>query len=71
MSVRRATLIAAAVLYLLLWAIALSGATSLIEPLVIPLVLALMVACGVWLNRFLGLSPRRQHFQDRDDQSES
>ena len=71
MSVRRATLIAAVVIYLLLWAIALSGATSLVEPLVIPLLLALMVAGGVWLNRYLGISPRRSHFSDRDDQSES
>jgi len=69
-NVRRATLAAAVVLYLLLWALALSGATSLIEPLVIPLALAMMVAGGVWLNRFLGLSPRRPHFQDRDDQSD-
>lgn len=67
MSWTRATLVGALVLYALLWAIALSGATSLIEPLVIPVALAVMVALGVWLNRFIGLPPRKTHFRDRDD----
>lgn len=67
MSWTRATLVAAVVVYGVLWALALSGATSLIEPLVIPLALALMVALGVWLNRFIGVAPRRQHFHDPED----
>lgn len=71
MSVRRVTVVVLLALYLLLWAIALSGATSLIEPLVIPLALAAMVAFGVALNRYLGLTPRKQHFQERDDEPES
>jgi hypothetical protein len=29
-------------------------------------VLAVLVALGVALNRYLGLPPRRQHFDDRD-----
>lgn len=71
MSVRRVTVVVLLAMYLLLWAIALSGATSLIEPLVIPLALAVMVAFGVALNRYLGLTPRKQHFQERDDERET
>ncbi len=71
MSWTRATLVAALVVYLGLWAIALSGATSLIEPLVIPLALAVMVALGVWLNRFMGVAPREQHFRDPEDDATS
>ena len=65
------TLVVGLALYVLLWAIALSGATSLIEPLAVPLALAVMVALGVRLNRYLGLTPRRQHFAERDDESET
>lgn len=55
------------VIYVFLWLIALHGATSLIGPLVIPPVLALLVYAGLWMNRFLGIAPRRQHFSERED----
>ena len=55
------------VLYVVLWGIALSGASSLVAPLVVPVVLAVLVAAGVGLNRFLGIAPRRQHFSERED----
>ncbi|MDE3082706.1 MAG: hypothetical protein KGJ39_04725 [Acidobacteriota bacterium] len=55
------------VLYVVLWGIALSGATSLIAPLVVPVVLAVLVFAGLLLNRFLGITPRRQHFSERED----
>jgi hypothetical protein len=35
--------------------------------LVVPLILAVMIALGVALQRFMGLPPRKQHFQDRGD----
>lgn len=70
MSVRRITLIVGVLFYLLLWVIALNGANNLIAPLLIPLVLALLVAIGVGLDRFLGITPRRPHFDDGDDKTE-
>lgn len=71
MSVRRATLVAAIILYIALWVLALNGATSLIEPLIVPLVLAAMIALGVAFTRFMGLPPREQHFQDPEDGPQS
>jgi hypothetical protein len=52
--------------YIFLWVLALNGMSSLIPLLVVPVVLALLVAFGVWLNRFMGITPRRQHFEDRE-----
>ncbi len=69
MSARRLAWALGLVVYVLLWLIALHGATSLIAPLVIPPVLALLVYAGVWMNRFLGITPRRQHFSEREDDS--
>jgi hypothetical protein len=66
--VTRATLIGAALLYVVLWILALNGANSLIAPLLIPLILAAIVVMGVALSRFMGLSPRKQHFRDREDE---
>lgn len=63
----RATLIVGALAYAALWVLALAGASALIEPLVIPLVLGVLVAGGVWLNRFVGVQPRRERFADRED----
>lgn len=67
MSVRRATLIVGLFFYIVLWVLALNGATALVEPLVVPLVLATMIALGVAFTRFMGLPPRKQHFGDSDD----
>ena len=68
MIVLRTTVVVAGLFYVLLWVIALNGATSLIAPLVVPLVLAVLVAGGVALNRFMGITPRKQHFNDREDE---
>jgi hypothetical protein len=65
--VTRITFLAGLALYLLLWALALAGATQLVAPLVIPLVLAVLVAAGVGLQRWMGLPARRPHFRDRDE----
>ncbi|HEY5103606.1 MAG TPA: hypothetical protein VII65_01055 [Acidimicrobiales bacterium] len=67
----RTTVVVVGLFYVLLWVIALNGATSLIAPLVVPLVLAVLVAGGVALNRFMGITPRKQHFNDREDEPRS
>jgi len=69
--VLRTTVVVVGLFYVLLWVIALNGATSLIAPLVVPLVLAVLVAGGVALNRFMGITPRKQHFNDREDEPRS
>ena len=66
----RITIIVALLLYVLLWIIALNGASGLIPILAIPVVLAVLVAAGVGLNRYMGITPRKQHFNDRDKASE-
>ncbi len=66
----RITIIVALLLYVLLWIIALNGASGLIPILAIPVVLAVLVAAGVGLNRYMGITPRKQHFNDRDKDSE-
>lgn len=57
-------------IYIFLWIIALNGASTFIAPLVIPLVLAVLVAGGVALDRFIGVTPRRPHFDDGDETNE-
>jgi len=63
----RSVAIVLLLIYIFLWVLAFNGASSLTPVLAVPLVLALLVAVGVWLNRFMGITPRRQHFQDHDD----
>ena len=67
MSATRAAWGIGVVVYIVLWALALSGASSLVAPLVVPLVLAVLVCAGLLLNRFLGVTPRQQHFSERED----
>ena len=67
MKVTKATIGVALLLYLALWALALDGASGLIEPLLIPPVLAALVAMGVALQRYMGLPARRPHFRDPED----
>ena len=70
MKVTRITIVVVAALYVVLWVIALNGATAFIAPLLIPLVLAVLVALGVALNRWMGIAPRQQHFNDPDDEDD-
>ncbi len=70
MSARRITLGLGVAFYLLLWVIALNGASNLVAPLLIPPVLAVLVAVGVALDRYLGITPRKQHFDDGEPKSE-
>jgi hypothetical protein len=67
-SLRRIVFVVGIVFYVMLWVLALNGVSSLIAPLTIPVVLAVLVAGGVQLNKFLGLSPRKQHFHDGEDE---
>ena len=63
----RATIVAVSLIYVFLWVLAFNGATSLIGPLVVPLVLGVIVALGVALQRFMGIAPRKQHFNKLED----
>ncbi len=67
MTFLRATLVVAAAIYVFLWVLAFNGASGMIPLLVVPLILAAMIALGVALQRFMGIAPRKQHFQDRGD----
>ncbi len=64
MRVTRATAVVVGLVYVFLWVLALHGVSSLVPVLAVPLVIALLVAFGVWLNRFMGITPRAQHFQE-------
>jgi hypothetical protein len=55
-------------LYVFLWILCLNGDSQLLAPLVIPGVIAVMVALGVALNRYIGVEPRKQHFDDGADE---
>jgi hypothetical protein len=68
-TVLRATIAVVVLLYVVLWILALNGASALIGPLVVPPILAALVAMGVALQRFMGLTPRKPHFRDREDDS--
>lgn len=70
MSARRIAMVLGMLIYIFLWIIALNGASTFIAPLVIPLVLAVLVAGGVALDRFIGVTPRRPHFDDGDETNE-
>jgi arginine exporter protein ArgO len=68
--VTRTVVILGAMFYVFLWVLAMNGATSLVAPLAVPGVLAIMIAVGVALNRWMGMTPRKQHFRNRDDETE-
>ena len=53
--------------YVFLWVLAANGVSSLVAPLIIPVVLALLVYLGLALNKFLGITPRSQRFDDPED----
>ena len=57
-------------IYAFLWALYAYGDSQLLAPLLIPAILALMVALGVALQRFIGIEPRKQHFDDSTDETE-
>jgi arginine exporter protein ArgO len=68
--VTRTVVILGALFYVFLWVLAINGATSLVAPLAVPGILAIMIAVGVALNRWMGMTPRKQHFRNRNDETE-
>jgi hypothetical protein len=67
MIVTRITLVLGVAVYLLLWALEIHGASSLLPFLVIPLVLAILVGGGNWLSQYIGLPERKVKFEDPTD----
>ena len=63
----RAVAVFVALFYVFLWVLDLNGVSSLMPVLVVPPVLAALVAFGVWLNHFMGITPRRPRFVDPED----
>jgi hypothetical protein len=57
-------------IYVFLWALYANGDSVLLAPLLIPAILAVMIALGVALQRFIGIEPRKQHFDDSSDEPE-
>ena len=70
MRVTRLVVALGVLFYVFLWVLAANGATELVAPLLIPGVLAVMIALGVALNRWMGITPRRQHFDDAKNEKE-
>ena len=72
MKFTRGVAIVVSLFYIFLWVLAVNGVSSLVPLLTVPVVLAVLVAFGVWLNRFVGITQRQQHFQDPpEDESTS
>jgi len=69
MIMTKTMLIIAVLFYAFLWALYAGGATVLLAPLLIPAILAVMVALGIALQRFIGIEPRKQHFDDGSDET--
>ena len=67
MRLTRIMLVVGGLVYVFLWVLAANGMSSLVAPLTIPVVLALLVYLGLALNKFLGITPRKQHFDDPED----
>jgi hypothetical protein len=70
MIMTKTMVVVGAVLYVFLWALYAKGDSVLLAPLLIPAIIAVMVALGVALQRFIGIEPRKQHFDDGSDESE-
>ncbi len=66
----RTMIVLGALFYLFLWVLVAKGDHQLLPIVVVPGVLAVMVALGVALNRYMGITPRKQHFEDRHDETE-
>lgn len=67
MTMTRITVLFGLAVYVFLWVLAANGDDQLVAPLLIPLVLVVLIGAGLALDRYLGITPRKQHFRDRDD----
>ena len=70
MIMTKTMLVVAVLFYAFLWALYANGDSVLLAPLLIPAIIAVMVALGVALNRYIGVEPHRQHFDDGVDEGE-
>jgi hypothetical protein len=70
MIMTKTMLVVGVLIYAFLWALYAYGDSVLLAPLLIPAIIAVMVALGVALNRYIGVEPRRQHFDDGVDEGE-
>ena len=70
MIMTKTMLVVGVLIYAFLWALYAYGDSVLLAPLLIPAIIAVMVALGVALQRFIGIEPRRQHFDDAKDETE-
>ena len=70
MIMTKTMLVLGVLVYAFLWALFAFGDSVLLAPLLIPAIIAIMVALGVALQRFIGIEPRRQHFEDATDETE-
>ena len=70
MIMTKTMLVVGVLFYAFLWALYANGDSVLLAPLLIPAIIAIMVALGVALQRFMGIEPRKQHFDDGSDESE-
>ena len=71
MIMTKSMIVLGVLLYAFLWALYAYGDSVLLAPLLIPAIIAVMVALGVALNRFIGIEPRKQNFDDVSDESDS
>ncbi len=70
MIMTKTMLVVGVLIYAFLWSLYAYGDSVLLAPLLIPAIIAIMVALGVALQRFIGIEPRRQHFDDAKDDPE-
>jgi len=70
MKFTKAVAIFVVALYVFLWVLALNGVDSLIGPLAVPLILIILVALLVWLQRFIGITPKSPRFVEPEDDKE-
>ena len=70
MIVTKTMVFVGALIYVFLWVLYAYGDSVLLAPLLIPAVIGVMVALGVALNRYIGVDPHKQHFDDGADEGE-
>jgi hypothetical protein len=68
MIMTKTMIVVGVLVYAFLWALYAYGDSVLLAPLLIPAVIAVMVALGVALNRYIGVEPHQQHFDDGVDE---
>ena len=70
MIMTKTMIVVGVMIYVFLWALYANGDSVLLAPLLIPAIIVVMVALGVGLQRFIGIEPRKQHFDDGPDETD-